>query len=85
MQVLLYTKSWKTADESAAAFSDQRADGVIVVAPESNSDVVSPDLWHLDLKVTVLVSSMTSVPGVPYVRIDNTHGISLALWNTSTS
>jgi LacI family transcriptional regulator len=75
--ILLYTKRWKSAAESSAVFADQRADGVIVVAPREASDVIS-GLAALNLP-TAIVSSTTAVPGVPFVDIDNRAGIALAL------
>jgi DNA-binding LacI/PurR family transcriptional regulator len=75
--VLLYTQAWRNAEASSAAFSDQRTDGVIVIAPEENSDVVS-GLVALGLSVAV-ISSVTAVEGVPYIGIDNRNGVRLAL------
>ncbi|MBC8138771.1 MAG: LacI family DNA-binding transcriptional regulator [Fibrella sp.] len=75
--VLLYTHAWRNAEVSTAAFSDQRTDGVIVVAPEEKSDVI-PGLVGIGLSVSV-VSAVTAVEGVPYITIDNRKGIRLAL------
>lgn len=75
--ILLYTEKWRSAPASATAFSGQRTDGIIVVAPDESSDVV-PGLVHLGLKVS-LVSSSTAVEGVPYLTIDNRAGVGLAL------
>ncbi|MBC7806471.1 MAG: LacI family DNA-binding transcriptional regulator [Akkermansiaceae bacterium] len=75
--VLLYTHPWKTAELSSSAFSDQRTDGVIVVAPDENSDVI-PGLVGLGLSVS-LVSSVTRVEGVPFITIDNRKGVQIAL------
>jgi DNA-binding LacI/PurR family transcriptional regulator len=75
--VLLYTESWRNAAVSSAAFADQRTDGVIVIAPNEDSDVIS-GLVELGLSVS-LVSSVTAVEGVPYITIDNRIGVTLAL------
>ena len=75
--ILIYTESWRSTALSARTFADQRTDGVIVVAPNEHSDVV-PGLASLGLKVTVL-SSVTTVEGVPYVAIDNQSGVTAAL------
>ncbi len=75
--ILLYTQKWHTAAASASAFSDQRTDGVVVVAPNEQSDVV-PGLTGLGLKVA-LVSSVTPTEGVPCLTIDNREGVRLAL------
>jgi DNA-binding LacI/PurR family transcriptional regulator len=44
--ILLYTEKWRGGPASASAFSDQRTDGIVVVAPDEHSDVV-PGLVHL--------------------------------------
>ena len=75
--ILLYTEKWRSAAVSATAFSGQRTDGIVVVAPDERSDVV-PGLVDLGLKVA-LVSSSTPVEGVPYLTIDNRAGVGLAL------
>ncbi|MES2465575.1 MAG: LacI family DNA-binding transcriptional regulator [Armatimonadota bacterium] len=75
--VLLYTVPWVSALESSVHFSDRRTDGVIVVAPGEKSDVVA-GLASLGLPVTVL-SSVSTVPYVPYIAIDNAAGARLAL------
>jgi len=75
--ILLYTKSWKNATISSVDFSDRRTDGVVVVAPPIASDVIT-GLVALDLPVTV-VSAATDISDVPYVSIDNRHGVALAL------
>ena len=75
--ILLYTRSWRDAATSSPMFSDRRTDGVIVVAPEEASDVV-PSLTALGVP-TVLLSAATDVPGVHFVKTDNSLGVSLAL------
>ncbi len=76
-RVLLYTEAWHTAETSAAAFSDSRADGVIVVAPGDHSDVIS-GLTNAGVPVALL-SSVTDLPSVPYSNGDNRQGVALAL------
>jgi LacI family transcriptional regulator len=75
--VLLYTTPWLSALESSALFSDRRTDGIIVVAPREPGDVVS-GLVTMGFPVAVL-SSVSAVPGVPSVAIDNRTGVRLAL------
>jgi LacI family transcriptional regulator len=75
--VLLYTTPWLSALESSALFSDRRTDGIIVVAPREPGDVVS-GLVTMGFPVAVL-SSVSAVPGVPSVAIDNHTGVRLAL------
>lgn len=75
--ILLFTEKWQSAAASAHAFSDQRTDGVLVIAPDEASDVVA-GLVQLGLRVAV-VSSATAVEGVPFITIDNSAGVRLAL------
>lgn len=75
--VLLYTKGWVSADVSSAAFADGRTDGVIVVSPVENSDVVS-GLTALNLPVAVISSSVRDA-GVPGVNIDNRMAVELVI------
>lgn len=75
--ILLYTESWRSTEKSASTFADQRTDGIIVIAPQEDSDVVA-GLVGLGVPVALL-SSATTVPGVPYVTVDNPLGIELAL------
>jgi len=50
---------------------------VIIIAPNEASDIV-PALVSLESPM-VLVSSVSSVPGIPYVTIDNSNVIALAM------
>lgn len=75
--ILLYTQPWRSTEISSTAFSDGRADGIIVVAPREPTDVVS-GLVALGIPVT-LVSSTSDLPEVPYVTVDNDLGVALAL------
>jgi len=74
--VTLWTSRWRNARESAAAFSDGRADGYIVVAPALDSDIVY-GLAELELPL-VTVSSQSVPPGVPFVDVDNRAGLRMA-------
>ncbi|BDI31660.1 LacI family transcriptional regulator [Capsulimonas corticalis] len=75
--VTFYTDPWKTADLSAASYRDQRTDGIIVVAPPMDSDII-PALARCDIPIVAV-----SYPGDPYdissVDSDNAHGARLAL------
>ena len=75
--ILLYTEGWQNAAESSKLFSNKRSDGVILVAPLENSDVV-PGFIAMNVPV-VLLSSATRLPGVDFVQLDNQHGVLLAL------
>lgn len=56
LNVTHYTQRWRSAQESAARFRDQRTDGVLVLVPPSGSDVVSA-LVSLGLAVVVVGTS----------------------------
>jgi len=70
--VTLVTVPWEGAVASAPAFNDSRTDGVLVVAPETDSDIVQ-GLAALGIPL-VCVSGPSRVPGVPFVDVDNTRG-----------
>jgi len=72
-----YTEPWKDAAHSAAAYRDRRTDGLIVVAPPTDSDLM-PTLAALDLPL-VAVSWPTDVVPVPAVDADDQHGARLAM------
>lgn len=68
-QVLLFTTSWEGAEVSAAPFRDGRTDGVLLVAPPEDSDVVS-GLAGIGLPV-VVASAPAGKEGIVSVDIDN--------------
>jgi DNA-binding LacI/PurR family transcriptional regulator len=70
--VHLFTTPWKNAETSAARFRDRRTDGTLVIAPTRDSDIVER-LHGLGLPL-VVVSAPTTVPGVPYVDVDDAEG-----------
>lgn len=74
--VTLFTLPWQDARRSAALFHDRRTDGVLVLAPRSDSDMVS-GLAALKLPV-VVISAASDVEGVPFVDVDNAAGARLA-------
>lgn len=67
--VTLWTSPWRGARNSAAAFRDGRADGFIVVAPATDSDII-PGLHELGLPL-VAVSSQYVPDEVLFVDVDN--------------
>ncbi|WP_309714104.1 LacI family DNA-binding transcriptional regulator [Armatimonas sp.] len=75
--ILLYTQRWESVAASAAAFADQRTDGMIVVAPLESSDVVA-GLTELGIPLAVISSSVKD-SCVPGVNIDNDTGMTLGL------
>ena len=79
--VLLYTQRWESAATSAATFADQRTDGMIVIAPREDSDVVT-GLTALGIPLAVISSSVKD-SCVPGVNIDNDTGMALGLAHLS--
>ena len=77
--VVLFTQAWVNAKQSAPAFRDRRTDGVILVAPLSDTDMLSA-LSELPLAL-VAISPPATADGnpVPSVDVDNAHGIYLAV------
>jgi DNA-binding LacI/PurR family transcriptional regulator len=75
--VTFCTDPWRTAELSAATYRDQRTDGLIVVAPPMDADIV-PALASCNIPIVTV-----SYPGDPYgiasVDTDNLHGTRLAL------
>jgi DNA-binding LacI/PurR family transcriptional regulator len=67
-----YTNRWRDAEHSLAEFRDQRSDGLIVVAPTTDSDMM-PTLATLDLPL-VAVSWPSERGGVPSVDADDRAG-----------
>ncbi len=75
--VTFITEPWRTAAASAPRFLDGRTDGVLVVAPDTDADIV-PGLAALDLPL-VTVSFDGTPHGVPSVDVDNARGAEMAL------
>jgi DNA-binding LacI/PurR family transcriptional regulator len=77
--VLLYTEPWHGASRSAARFRDRRSDGVILVAPLMDTDIVTA-LAALDLPIVAISAAPEHTPAeVASVDVDNTLGIKLAV------
>lgn len=74
--VTLFTERWQNT-EISASFRDRRTDGVIVVAPPADSDVIVR-LAALGLPF-VVVSSPVERPDVPWVDVDNEKGVQQAV------
>jgi LacI family transcriptional regulator len=71
------TTPWRDAEHSIAPFRDRRIDGVLVVAPLTDSDMM-PALTALELPV-VAVSWPPERGGVPSVDIDDVCGTRLLM------
>ena len=74
--VTLFTEPWHGAAVSANPLRDGRTDGIIVVAPASDSDIVS-SLAALEIPL-VSVSAPGDGHAVPSVDVDNVLGAHLA-------
>ncbi len=80
--VTLFTELWRNAELSLPKLRDQRTDGIIVVAPPADTDIL-PSLRSAGLKV-VTVSSESTPYGMPSVDVDNAAGIRLAVQHLRT-
>jgi LacI family transcriptional regulator len=77
--ILLYTEPWQGASRSASRYRDGRSDGVILVAPLTDTDIVSA-LAAVDLPLVAISASPENIPaGVASVDVDNALGIRLAI------
>ncbi len=72
LDVIHLTRPWCGASQSLARFRDGRADGLIVVAPRTDSDMV-PSLAQLDIPMVVISWPQELQPLVA-VDIDDVHG-----------
>ncbi|MGI4788762.1 MAG: LacI family DNA-binding transcriptional regulator [Janthinobacterium lividum] len=75
--VTIFTDLWRSAEESLPKLRDQRTDGIIIVAPPSDTDIL-PSLQSAGSKV-VTISSESSPFGMSSVDVDNAAGIRLAV------
>ena len=75
--VTLFTELWQNADLSLPKLRDQRTDGLLIVAPPADTDLL-PSLQGAGLQV-VTVSSESAAFGMPSVDVDNAAGIHLAV------
>ena len=72
-----YTDPWRTADRSAASYRDRRTDGIIVVAPPTDSDIIQ-GLIRYELSI-VAVSYPGEPAGIASVDTDNVIGARIAI------
>lgn len=75
--VTFLTAPWQTAQQSAAGFRDRRTDGIIVVAPPLDTDIVS-GLAALHIPLAA-ISFPGAEYGVPSVDVDDAEGTRLAV------
>ena len=79
-EVHLYTEPWHDAPRSAGRYRDQRTDGVLLVAPLTDSDMLS----GLAAAQIPLVAISPDAPeaerlDVPFTDIDNAAGVRMAV------
>jgi len=69
--ITLYTQYWRGAAESLSMFRDQRADGLILISPPTDSDIVEA---VAGLGLPLVTVSTNPHPGVPTVDVDDNCG-----------
>ena len=75
--VTFYTDPWRTADASAASYRDQRTDGIVVVGPPMDSDIIAGLVQY---NVPIVAVSFPCEPfGITSVDTDNVQASRLAL------
>lgn len=75
--VTIFTELWQSAELSLPKLRDQRTDGIIIVAPPTDTDIL-PSLRSAGSRV-VTISSESDSFGMPAVDVDNALGIVLAV------
>ncbi len=75
--VTILTEPWRTAERSLPKLRDQRTDGLLIVAPPSDTDLL-PGLASAGLKA-VTISADSGPFGIPSVDVDNAVGVRLAV------
>lgn len=76
-RVTIFTEPWQDAATSALRFRDGRTDGVLVIAPPLDIDLL-PGLASLGLSLSVIAAPGERY-GIPAVDVDNAKGIRLAV------
>ena len=75
--VTIFTELWQSAERSLPKLRDQRTDGIIIVAPPADTDIL-PSLRSAVSQI-VTISSASAPFGMPSVDVDNAFGITLAV------
>jgi LacI family transcriptional regulator len=75
--VTIFTDAWKSARESALLYRDQRADGIVVIAPPLTSDIVS-GLTPIGIPI-IPVSFPGEEYSIPSVDTDNRQATRLVM------
>lgn len=72
-----FTARWRGAEQSAPAFRDRRADGLLLIAAPTDSDILA-GLSSLGLTL-VTISTPSEQYGIPSVDVDNVLGARMAV------
>ncbi len=75
--VTIFTELWQNAEQSLPKLRDQRTDGILIVAPPADTDIL-PSLRSAGSRV-VTISSESGPFGIPSVDVDNALGVALAV------
>lgn len=75
--VTIFTELWHSAEQSLPKLRDQRTDGILIVAPPADTDIL-PSLRAAGSRV-VTISSESGPFGMPSVDVDNALGVRLAV------
>jgi LacI family transcriptional regulator len=73
--VTLFTKFWEDSAHSAAAYRDKRTDGILVIAPDVDSDMIQV---LSSFGLTLVTISALPVDGIASVDVDNSLGAAMA-------
>ena len=74
--VTLYTHHWRGARESSPVFRDRRTDGLLLIVPPTDSDILAA---LSSLSVPLVTVSAMEVEGVPSVDVDDRKGAEMAV------
>lgn len=74
--VIVFTQVWQNREESESWVLERKTDGLLVIAPSIDTDMVNTlNELHVPL---VAVGSAAEILGIPAVDVDNYHGAKLA-------
>lgn len=76
--VTLFTQRWESAGISSLSLKDGRCDGLLLVAPTRDTDVI-PGVAALGMPAIAVSAAVEPGYGLPYVDVDNRRGAQLAV------
>jgi LacI family transcriptional regulator len=79
--VMLYTEPWRDAAHSAHRYQDRRTDGILLIAPLKDSDILT-GMASLEIPLVVVAGDPEEIqrwPGMIHVDVDNAAGIHQAV------